>query len=470
MHRSLGKLAKSAASSLASVSAVSTRSLGSNAAYLGPDPFQVRPGRVPRIATSAEDAMRDIKSGNRVFVHGAMATPMELLDVMPAVGLANNLQGVEFVHIHTSGNGAYMQDKRFATRNLFTGANARGPIAAGLGDYVPVFLSEIPSLFRRRILPLDVAVLQLSPPDVHGFCSLGVSVDIARAAAQTAPFIIAMINKEMPRTFGDASIHISNINVAFYKDRALPELAPTPPDAVEDRIARYISEELVVDGATLQTGIGAIPDTVLSYLKGHKNLGMHTEMFSDGVISLVESGVIDNSRKHSLKGKVAAGFAMGTKRLYNWIDNNPSLSFHDIEYINNVHLSSKHNALTAINSCIEVDITGSVVSDSIGSRIYSGVGGQVDFIRAASMCDNGKAILALPSRTSKGKSRIAPTLMPGGGVVTTRAHVHHIVTEYGIANLFGKTLRERARMLIDIAHPDDREGLEAEARKLVHLQ
>jgi acyl-CoA hydrolase len=354
---------------------------------------------------------------------------------------------------------------RFRDKSFFTGPNARQGIAEGYADYVPVFLSEIPLLFRRRAQPVNVALIQVSPPDAHGFCSLGPSVDVSRAAVQVADAIVAQVNSHMPRTHGDGIVHVSHLDAVVESHVPLPSRAKAAPSPVEDRIGKIIAENLVQDGATLQMGIGAIPDAVLAALGDHKDLGIHTEMFSDGVIPLVESGVITNGRKSNDAGKIVTSFAVGSQRLYDFIDDNPFVVFYGVDVTNDTSRIKTEYRVTAINSAIEVDLTGQVVSDSIGTRIYSGVGGQVDFIRGAGLCPEGRPIIALPSTTRRGESRIVSILKPGGGVVTTRAHVHYVVTEYGIAELWGKSLRERAAALINIAHPDHRDGLRHEAQK-----
>ncbi|HQY94170.1 MAG: acetyl-CoA hydrolase/transferase C-terminal domain-containing protein [Caldilinea sp.] len=410
--------------------------------------------------TSAEEAVRVIKSNDRVFVHGAVATPVQLILAMTA--RAAELRDVEIVHLHTEGPAPYASieyAENFRTNCLFVAANVREAVNEGLADYVPVFLSEVPGLFRKGIMPLDVALVQVSPPDRHGFCSLGVSVDVARAAVQVARHVIAQINPNMPRTHGDGLIHISNIDSAVVVDDPLPEISPGEPGPVETAIGRYVAE-LVEDGATLQMGIGGIPNAVLAALRNHRDLGIHTEMFSDGAIDLIERGIVNNEKKRIHPGKVVSSFAMGTRRMYDYIDDNPQVVLLDVAYVNDTAVIRRNPRVTAINSAIEVDLTGQVGADSVGIRQYSGVGGQMDFVRGAALSEGGKPIIALPSATSKGVSRIAPYLRLGSGVVTTRAHVHYVVTEYGIAYLYGKNLRQRARALIDIAHPDRREELE----------
>lgn len=413
--------------------------------------------------TSADEAVITIKSGDRVFVHGAAATPRQLVQAMTLRG--NELRDVEVVHLHTEGPAPYASPQyaeSFRTNALFVGANVREAVAEGVADYIPVFLSEVPGLFRKGILPLDVALVQVSPPDRHGFCSLGVSVDVARAAVQTAKHVIAQINPNMPRTHGDGLIHISHIDSAVVVDDPLPEFPPGEITESEAAIGRYCAE-LIEDGATLQMGIGAIPNAVLAALTSHRDLGVHTEMFSDGAVDLIEKGVITNEKKRVHPGKMVSAFAMGTRRLYDFIDDNPQVVLLDVAYVNDTATIRRNPKVTAINSAIEVDLTGQVGADSMGTRQYSGVGGQMDFVRGAALSEGGKPIIALPSVSSKGLTRIVPYLRLGTGVVTTRAHVHYVVSEYGIAYLYGKNLRQRARALIDIAHPDHRADLEEKA-------
>ena len=410
--------------------------------------------------TSAEEAVKAIKSNDRVFVHGGVATPAQL--VLALTARAEELRDVEIVHLHTEGPAPYAAANytaSFRTNCLFVGANIRNAVNEGLADYIPIFLSEVPGLFRRGILPLDVALVQVSPPDRHGFCSLGVSVDVARAAVQVARHVIAQINPNMPRTHGDGLLHVSALHGAVVVDDPLPEIVASQPTPVESAIGRYVAE-LIEDGATLQMGIGAIPNAVLSALHSHRDLGIHTEMFADGAIDLIERGVVNNAQKRIHPGKVVSSFAMGTRRLYNFIDDNPQVVMLDVAYVNDTAVIRRNPRVTAINSAIEVDLTGQVAADSMGTVQNSGVGGQMDFVRGASLSEGGKPIIALPSATSKGISRIVPHLRLGSGVVTTRAHVHYVVTEYGIAYLYGRNLRQRARALIDIAHPAHRQELE----------
>jgi acyl-CoA hydrolase len=414
---------------------------------------------------TAEEAVAVVKSDDRVFVHSVAAAPQRLVRAMAARAAA--LRGVEVVHLHTEGEAPYAAPQlaqSFHTNALFIGANVRDAVATGEADYTPVFLSEVPALFRRGILPLDVALIQVSPPDRHGYCSLGVSVDATRAAVQAARRVVAQVNPHMPRTHGDGLLHVKEIDYAVETDDPLPEVHPHRLSEAEAAIGRHCAG-LVEDGATLQMGIGAIPDAVLAALAGHRDLGVHTEMFSDGLIDLIQSGVVNGEKKRTHPGKVVSSFVMGTRRLYDFIDDNPYIALLDIAYVNDTSVIRRNPKVTAVNSAIEVDVTGQVCADSIGTRLYSGVGGQMDFIRGASLSEGGKPIIALPSTTSRGESRVVSFLKPGAGVVTTRAHVHYVVTEYGVANLYGKNLRQRARALIEVAHPDHRAALEREAHE-----
>lgn len=415
--------------------------------------------------TTAKQAVQCIKSGDRVFIHSVAAAPQQLIKAMTA--RAPELRNVEIVHLHTEGPAPYAAAelaKSFHVNAFFVGGNVRQALLEGHADYVPVFLSEVPNLFRRGILPLDVAMLHVSPPDKHGFCTLGVSIDVARAAAETAKCVIAQVNPRMPRTQGDALIHVNDIDAMVEVDEPLFEVPMPELSEADIAIGKHIAG-IIEDGATMQMGIGSIPNAVLAALGDHKDLGVHTEMFSDGVIPLVEKGVINGRRKLKHPGRMVAGFVMGTQRLYDFIDDNPQVLMLDIAYVNDTSVIRRNPRVTAVNSAIEVDLTGQICADSIGKRLYSGVGGQMDFIRGASLSEGGKAIIALPSSTSHGESKIVPFLKEGAGVVTTRAHVHHIVTEYGAVNLYGKNLRQRATELISIAHPDHREQLERAAHE-----
>lgn len=413
--------------------------------------------------TTAEEAVKLINSGDRVYIHSVAAAPQPLIDAMTA--RAPELDDVEVIHLHTEGEAPYAKPEysdTFHTNALFVGANVRKAVNEGSADYLPIFLSEVPGLFRRGILPIDMALVQVSPPDKHGYCSLGVSVDATRAALQSAEKAIAMVNPQMPRTHGDGIFHASRFNALVEADEPLHELTIPEPNEVERQIGKNCAE-LIEDGATLQMGIGAIPNAVLQSLGNHKDLGIHTEMFSDGVIDLVDKGVINGKKKAKHPEKIVAGFVMGSRRLYDFVDDNPMISMLDIAYVNDTSVIRKNPKVTAINSAIEVDLTGQVCADSIGTYHYSGVGGQMDFIRGASLSEGGKPVIALTSVTGKGESKIVPNLKQGAGVVTTRAHVHYVVTEYGVANLYGRNLRQRAKAMIEIAHPDHRETLEKAA-------
>lgn len=415
--------------------------------------------------TTAEEAVKLINSGDRIFIHSVAAAPQPLINAMTE--RAPELEDIEVVHLHTEGDAPYVKPEyndTFHTNALFVGANVRKAVNEGSADYLPIFLSEVPGLFRQGIMPIDMALVQVSPPDKHGYCSLGVSVDASRAALQEAEKAIALVNPNMPRTHGDGIFHASRFNALVRSDEPLHELNIPAPNKVEKKIGQNCAE-LVEDGATLQMGIGAIPNAVLDALGNHKDLGIHTEMFSDGVIDLVEKGVITNKKKAKHPEKIVASFVMGSRDLYDFVDDNPMIGMLDVAYVNDTAVIRKNPKVTAINSAVEVDITGQVCADSIGTYHYSGVGGQMDFIRGASLSEGGKPIIALPSTTNKGQSKIVPHLKQGAGVVTTRAHVHYVVTEYGVANLYGKNLRERAIELINIAHPDHRETLEKSVRE-----
>ncbi|KAH9284610.1 4-hydroxybutyrate coenzyme A transferase [Echinococcus granulosus] len=432
------------------------------------EPFAPIPDRFPRWATSGEDAFSHLKDGAKVFVHGGAATPSLLVKELHQYVMSRGIKDVQLLHIHTEGPFPFNDPEcvgHFRTNSLFTGSNCRQAINEGRADFTPIFLSEIPLLFRRKHVELDLAIVSITPPDRHGFCSLGPSVDVTRSAIQNAKFIVGQVNPHMPLTRGDASIHVSNIGVLMHGPQPLHETKARKITDVEQQIGKYIAEELVPDGATMQMGIGSIPDAVLSQLTNHQHLGVHTEMFSDRLVDLVKLGVITNSMKKMRPGKIVTSFVIGTKKCFDFLDNNPFVDMCDIAWVNSPVIIAQNPRPMAINSCIEVDLTGQVVSDSIGSRIYSGVGGQVDFIRGAAISTDGegKPIIALPSVTAKGESKFVPYLKEGGGIVTTRAHVHYIVTEYGIAYLFGRNLRQRAHALIKIAHPDHRESLEKAA-------
>jgi len=410
---------------------------------------------------SAEQAVQVIKTGDRVFIQGSAATPVHL--VLALQQRHKELNKVELVSITNMGHIDFDKPeyrKSFFFNSLFVSANTRAIANSSDGDYVPIFLSEIPLLFRRNILPINVALIHVSPPDLHGYCSLGTSVDVARAAVDTAKLVIAQVNPKMPRTHGDGFLHVSKISALVWQEADLPEVnySSKTTDAVK-QIGHHVAS-LIEDGATLQMGIGSIPDQVLQNLHHHKNLGIHTEMLSDGIIPLLESGVINNSLKKINAGHSVTGFMAGTRKLYDFVDDNPQMRVMDIAYVNDTSVIRRNPKATAINSAIEIDLTGQVCADSIGTYQYSGIGGQMDFVRGASLSEGGKPIIALPSVTSKGESRIVPFLKQGAGVVTTRGHIHWVVTEFGSVNLFGKNLKQRGKALIEIAHPDHREKLQ----------
>lgn len=408
----------------------------------------------------ASEAVKLIHSNDRVFVHAAAATPTRLLDALAE--RAAELRNVQTIHLHLEGPMPLAEpglEGSFHPIALFIGSNLRAAVAAGRASYMPIFLSEAPLLFRNNIWPLDVALVQVSPPDHHGFCSLGVSVDVARAAVDTARKVIALVNPHMPRTHGDGQVHVSRFSALCYHEAPLYTHDPQEPSELEMAIGRHVAG-LVEDGATLQVGIGGIPNATLRYLNNHKNLGLHTEMFSDGIIDLVEKGVITGNQKKKHRGKLVSSFAVGSQRLYNFMHDNSMIAMLEASYTNDTAVIRTNPKVTAINSAIEIDLTGQVCADSIGTRLYSGVGGQMDFIRGASLSKGGKPIIAMPSVTARGESKIVPILKEGAGVVTTRAHVHYVVTEHGVASLYGKTIKQRAQALIGIAHPNHQETLE----------
>ncbi|MCB9899526.1 MAG: acetyl-CoA hydrolase/transferase family protein [Planctomycetes bacterium] len=414
---------------------------------------------MPVLAESPHEALSHVRSGQRLFVQGMAATPQVLIDAL--VEQADRLRDVEIMHLHTEGPARYADpelSESFKVANLFVGANMRGRLRPGI-DYLPCFLSEIPALLRSKRRPIDVALVHVSPPDTHGYCTLGTSVDATRAAVEMADTVIAQVNPHMPRVHGDGVIHVSDIQVLLPVDEPLVETHSHPPSDDELAIGRHAAG-LIEDGATLQMGIGAVPDAVLAALGDHRHLGIHTEMFSDGAVALIESGAVDNSHKKVHPGRTVGSFVMGSRLLYDFVDDNPSVALLDAAYVNSPAVIARNPKVTAINSAVAIDLTGQVCADSVGPRIISGVGGQMDFIRGASLSPGGRPIIALTSRTNKGVGRIVPVLEQGSGVVTTRAHVHYVITEYGIADLYGRTVEERARMLIDIAHPDAREQLE----------
>lgn len=422
-----------------------------------------------RIVT-AEEAVREIRSGNRVFLTGNCSVPQTVLSAL--VDHASHLQDVEIVQALTVGPADYVSPEmegHLRVNTMFISANIRQAVHEGRADFTPVLLSEYTLLFKNGYLPVDIALVHLSPPDNYGFCSFGIEVGLTKTPAESAKIIIAEVNQQMPRTLGDSFIHVSKLDYIIPVNYALPEvvMGGEGESEITQKIASYVAE-LIPDGATMQMGIGAIPDAVLKYLYGKKDLGVHTELFSDGIIDLVEAGVITNSRKSLHPGKIVAGFVIGTRRLYQWVDDNPLIELHPTEYVNDPFVIAQNERQVAINSAIEVDLTGQVCADSIGSKLYSGVGGQLDFIYGASRSKGGVPIIALPS-TAKEFSRIVPMLKQGAGVVTTRNHVHYVVTEYGIADLYGKTIRQRAQALINIAHPKFRDELTLKAKELHYL-
>ncbi|HTL52021.1 MAG TPA: GNAT family N-acetyltransferase [Planctomycetota bacterium] len=423
-----------------------------------------------KLAT-AEAAVSGVKSGQRVFIGSGAAVPSRLVKALSARG--PELSDTQIVHIMTLGDAPYTApDLREGFRHnaFFIGKNVRDAIASGRGDYTPIFLSELPRLFQHGSIPIDWALIQVSPPDEHGYCSYGVSVDVVKSASESAQRVVALVNPRMPRTLGDSFIHVDRIHALVAGDDAIIEHPAGVIDDVSRRIGQNIAD-LIVDGSTLQLGIGTIPDAVLAALGGKKDLGIHTEMFSDGVIELVQKGVINGARKNIHPGKIVASFVLGTRKLYDFIDNNPLCEFHPTEYVNDPFRVSRNDRMIAINSALQVDLTGQVCADSIGEYFYSGIGGQVDFMRGAARSKDGKAIIALPATAKSGQlSRIVPVLTPGAGVVTTRGDVHYVVTEFGVAYLHGKTIRERAIALIHIAHPKFRDKLmeEARSRKIVY--
>src|SRR5512145_673730 len=427
-----------------------------------------------RVVT-AEEAVQKIQPGNRVFLTGNCSPPQKILAAL--VNHAPQLKNVEICQALSVGPAEYANPEmegHIRVNTMFISGNIRRAVQEGRADFTPVFLSEFPLLFKQKILPIDVALVHVSPPDEHGFCSLGVEVGLTKSPAEAAKVLIAEVNQQMPRTLGDSFIHVSRLNYIIPVNYPIPEMAMAEEgnSEVVERIAGYIAE-LIPDGATMQLGIGAIPDAVLKYLHHKKDLGVHSELFSDGVIDLVNEGVLTNGRKTLHPGKIIAGFMLGTRKLYEWADDNPSIEFHRTEYVNDPFVIAQNERMVAINSAIEVDLTGQVCADSIGPKLYSGVGGQLDFIYGASRAKDGVPIIALPSTTTLKDgtliTRIAPMLKQGAGVVTSRNHVHYVVTEYGVADLYGKTIRQRARQLIGIAHPDFRADLEKQARELHYL-
>lgn len=420
--------------------------------------------------TSAAGAVERVQSGNRLYLGGGAGVPQTLVDAL--VARAGEVRDVEIVHMLHFGSAPYVQPEfagSFRHNAVFIGHNVRKAVQAGMADFTPVFLSEIPRLFQRNILPLDFAFIQVSPPDEHGFCSFGVEVGCTKPAAAAARFVIAEVNRRMPRSLGDSFIHVRDIDAFVEADYPIPEAPQGGATPVHKRIGELVAE-MIPDGATLQMGIGSIPDAVLANLHSHKNLGIHTELFSDGVVQLVEEGIITGGEKTLHPGKLVAGFLFGSKRLYDFIEDNPFVEMHPTDYVNDPFVIARNERMVSINSAIEVDLTGQVAADSIGPAFYSGVGGQLDFIRGAARSKEGKPIIALPASTKGGTiSRIVPTLKPGAGVTTTRNDVHYVVTEFGVAELYGKSVRQRVQALIAIADPAFREELAAYAREVHYL-
>lgn len=423
--------------------------------------------------TSPEKAVEAIKSGDRVFLTGNCSVPQKLLSAL--VARAPELKDIEIVQVLTVGpapHAAPEMEGHLKINTLFISHNIRNTVNEGRADFTPALLSEVPLLFKNGQLPLDVALIHISPPDEHGFCSLGIEAGLIKTPAQVAKVVIAEVNERMPRTLGDSFIHFSKIDYAVPVDYPLAELAMGDTNELSMKIGAHIAE-LIEDGSTMQMGIGAIPDAVLNFLGDKKDLGVHTELFSDGVMDLVQSGVINNEKKTLHPGKIVAGFIIGTNRLYDFVDDNPIVELHPTEYVNDPFIIAQNSKMVSINSAIEVDLTGQICADSIGPRLYSGVGGQLDFVYGASRSQGGKPIIALPSTATMKDgtiiSRIVTMLKPGAGVVTTRNHVHYVATEFGVAHLYGKSIRQRARALINIAHPDFREELEKEATELRYL-
>jgi 4-hydroxybutyrate CoA-transferase len=424
---------------------------------------------------TAEEAVRKIQSGNRIFLTGNCSVPQQVLAAL--VEYAPNLSNVEICQALSVGPADYVSptmEGHLRVNSMFISANIRKAIQEGRGDFTPVLLSEFPLLFKHKVLPLDIALVHVSPPDEHGFCSLGIEVGLTKSPAESAKIIIAEVNQQMPRTLGDAFIHVSRLNYIVPVDYPLPEMkmGSEGPDEITEKIAGYIAD-LIPDGATMQLGIGAIPDAVLKYLYNKKDLGVHSELFSDGVIDLVDAGVVTNARRTIHTGKITAGFIIGTRRLYKWVDDNPLIELHPTEYINDPFVVAQNDRMVAINSAIEIDLTGQVCADSIGPKLFSGVGGQLDFIYGASRSKGGIPIIAMPAsnlmRDGSLISKIVPMLKQGAGVVTTRNHVRFVVTEFGVAELYGKTIRQRAQALINIAAPQFRDELKIKAKELNYM-
>ena len=414
---------------------------------------------------SADEAVKAVKSGDHVHLSSVASAPQVLIEALCRRGEAGELKDVRIHHLHTEGPAPYSDPKFngiFFHQGFFIGANVRHSVQSGYSDYIPVFLSETQKLYRCGALRCDVAMIQVCPPDRHGFVSLGTSVDATLAAIECAKTVIAVVNRNVPRAWGQAMIPADMIDILVEDDTPLMEARFSEPDEVETAIGKHCAE-LIEDGACLQMGIGAIPNAVLAQLGGHRDLGIHTEMFADGVLGLVEKGVITGRNKVTDKGKLVSTFLMGSRKVYDFIDDNPMVAMMDVGYTNDPYIISRNPKMTAINSAVQIDLTGQVCADSIGTKFYSGTGGQVDFIYGASLSEGGKAIIAMPSCTRNGISKIAPTVMEGAGIVTSRAHVHWVVTEYGAVDLYGRSMQERAKLLIGIAHPDHREELDRAA-------
>ncbi|HEY2118989.1 MAG TPA: acetyl-CoA hydrolase/transferase C-terminal domain-containing protein [Candidatus Acidoferrum sp.] len=418
-----------------------------------------------------QEAVHCIQSNMRVYIHPGCAEPEQLVEAL--IARAPFVKNVEIVHLLTVGRADYIapqMEGHFRHNAMFIGGNVRQAINEGRADYTPVFLSQVEDLFETGQMPIDVALIQVSPPDAHGFCSFGVGVDATMCASHCAKFVLAQVNDQMPRTFGDSFIHVNDLDAVVEVSRPLCELKPAIITEIHHAIGKNVAS-LVEEGATLQLGIGAIPDAVLLELSGHRNLGIHTEMLSDCAVPLIESGVINGSMKTIHRGKIILGFVLGSKKLFDFVDNNPMFEFHPSRYTNDPYIISTNHKMVAVNSALQVDITGQVCADSVGTYLYSGIGGQVDFIRGASRCKGGKPIIAMPATAKNGQiSRIVPMLDPGAGVVTSRGSAHYIVTEFGIAYLHGRTIRQRAEALISIAHPKFREELYAYCEKTRWLQ
>ncbi|KAH0558094.1 4-hydroxybutyrate coenzyme A transferase [Cotesia glomerata] len=435
------------------------------------EPAMPIPDKEPCWVKSSEEAVEraGLASDQIVFVQGAAATPVELLRGLTEVGIKSNVTNVRLCHMHLEGAAPFAKTenaKHFRSVSFFIGGNVRGAVNEGTADAIPIFLHEIPKIFNQDYMKPDIALIHVTPPDSKGYCSLGTSVDCVRAALIKSKKIVAQVNENMPRTFGDAIIHKSHIDFAVEHNGPLPAHPVKAPSDKERAIGKHIAENLVADGATLQLGIGSIPDAVLAQLKNHKNLGIHSEMFSDGVVDLVNIGCITNNKKSIHRGRIVGSFCVGSQKLYDFMHNNPFIEMLVVDYVNDPRIIAKQPKMTCINSCIEVDLTGQICSDSIGTRMYSGFGGQVDFLTGAAMSEDGlgQPIVALNSTTADGKtSKITPVLKSGAGVVTSRALVRYVVTEHGIASLFGKTLKQRAHALINVAHPNHREALEKAA-------